>query len=199
MLTDFDSDYLACPTVIPHPVPRKTLNIDQVQKLLKANGTIAVLRHNKYGIDEAAAATNLMRELTFAGFVTVRQSHEDSRVVLGERPAWEVGACAPVRLSFGSKKKNADSNGGGGAHGAAASNGNGAKHDGSGLNGESAKKTWKLSFGDHEGDGGEMEDDLVDEDALLEASAPIVKPATATVRCVARKFSCLQESYTRQR
>lgn len=152
----------------------------QVLKLLKPNGKIAVVPHDGDASDSTTLAT-LTRELTFSGFVAVSQSTGDSRVIIGERPAWEVGASAPVRLSFAKKKPEANS-----AAVTAAANGSGSNGV---SNGNGQKKTWKLALDDDvEGNGTGMEDDLVDEDALLEASAPVVKRVTESVS--GERLSC---------
>ncbi len=115
----------------------------------------------------------MKRALTFAGFLRVAPCPEEARVLTGERAAWEAGASAPVRLSFGGGKPAETSNG----------SQNGSQNGGGGVatsNGGGAKKTWKLALDDDE-DGDAGGDDLVDEDALLESSAP-VKRATEVVR-----------------
>lgn len=115
----------------------------------------------------------MKRALTFAGFLRVAPCPEDAHVLTGERAAWEAGASAPVRLSFGGGKPAETSNG----------SQNGSQNGGGGVatsNGGGAKKTWKLALDDDE-DGDAGGDDLVDEDALLESSAP-VKRATEVVR-----------------
>lgn len=120
------------------------------------------------------------RSLTFAGFVGVAPSKEDARVFQGQRVAWEAGASAPVRLSFAKPAAN-----GNGAVAPPVANGVG-NGIGSAKGGE--KKTWKLALDDDDGDGvfgagggDDDDDDLVDEDALLDASAP-VKRANESVR-----------------
>lgn len=159
----------------------------QVVKLLKAGGKVNVAFR---GDDAAAAAVK--RALSFAGFLKVAPCPEDSRVLTGERAAWEAGASAPVRLSFGNPAATAavaTSNGNGSSvvasktgngprNGAVASNGNGGE--------PSAKKTWKLALEDDDDDegvegglGGGGDDDLVDEDALLESSAPVKRASEA--------------------
>lgn len=106
-------------------------------------------------------------------------------MIIGERPAWEIGASAPVRLSFKKKKQETNtavetavnrrsSNGSNGV-----SNGNG-------------QKTWRLIMDDDSTeDGTGMKDDLVDEDALLEASAPVVKRVTESVSCMCVSCVCV--------
>lgn len=131
--------------------------------------------------DDAAA---VKRALTFAGFLKVAPCPEDARVLTAERAAWEAGASAPVRLSFGkpAAAAAATSTGNGSVvavkngsqNGAVAStNGNGAP--------PAAKKTWKLALDDddEDGGGGGGDDDLVDEDALLESSAPVKRASEA--------------------
>lgn len=154
---------------------------------------------------KADAAAETKRALTFAGFVGVSFVPEDERVLQGRRAAWEAGASAPVRVSFrkpaataattatagvnGGSAKNASTNG--------VSNGNGVAPPA-----PAAKKTWKLALDDDDDGGGgfgggggsgmfgvgaggeDGEDDLVDEDALLEGSAP-VKRASELVRAFA--------------
>ncbi|CAN0348513.1 unnamed protein product, partial [Ectocarpus sp. 13 AM-2016] len=111
-------------------------------------------------------AAALKRALTFAGFLNVAANPEDPRVLSGERAAWETGASAPVRLSFGASK-NGSRNG---------TNGNGPAAAATAA----ASKTWTLALDDDEdGAGGGEDDDLIDEDALLESSAP-VKRASET-------------------
>lgn len=123
--------------------------------------------------DGAAA---IKRALTFAGFLKVTPHAQDDRVFTGERAGWEAGASAPVRLSFAKPAAAAPAAAAaaknGSQNGAASSNGNG--------NGSAAKKTWKLALDDDE-DGGAGDDDydLVDEDALLESSAPVKRASEA--------------------
>lgn len=149
--------------VSPPPPAKKSRGI-QVVKLLKAGGKVNVAASSQGG--EAAAAA-LRRALTFAGFLNVAANPEDPCVLTGERAAWETGASAPVRLSF-SASKNGSLN---------RPNGNG-----SGAAAAATSKTWKLALDDdEEGAGGAEDDDLIDEDALLESSAP-VKRASETVR-----------------
>lgn len=121
-------------------------------------------------------AAAVKRALTFAGFLRVAPCPEDARVLAGERAAWEAGASAPVRLSFGGGKPAQTSNGLRNGSRNGSQNGGGAATS----NGGGAKKTWKLALDDDE-DGETGGDDLVDEDALLESSAP-VKRATEVVR-----------------
>lgn len=176
--------------------------IQQVLKLLKVGGKAAVVVSSAIGgggDNTATVMTTTMtttkRELTFAGFVSVSVSSKDERIVFGERPAWAVGASAPVRLSFKSKPQNVEASklAAGVATATAAVNGNsnGTNVAANGTGSVGKKATWKLAlddddvgggmFGEAVGDGGEgEEDDLVDEDALLEASAP-VKRTTETV------------------
>lgn len=135
-------------------------------KLLKAGGNVNVAASSQGGEADAAA---LKRALTFAGFLNVADNPEDPRVLSGERAAWETGASAPVRLSFGASK-NGSRNG---------PNGNGSAAVATAA---AASKTWKLALDDdQDGAGGAEDDDLIDEDALLESSAP-VKRASETVR-----------------
>ncbi|CAB1110171.1 unnamed protein product [Ectocarpus sp. CCAP 1310/34] len=139
----------------------------EVVKLLKAGGNVNVAASPEGG--EVAAAAALKRALTFAGFLNVAANPEDPRVLSAERAAWETGASAPVRLSFGASK-NGSRNG---------TNGNGPPPAATAA---AANKTWKLALDDDEdGAGGGEDDDLIDEDALLESSAP-VKRASETVR-----------------
>lgn len=136
---------------------------------------------------DAATTLNSNRTLTFTGFVNVAQSSQDERVLVGERAAWEAGASAPVRLSFAKKPKVEAP-----TAVAATSVGNGSsgsRSSGTGrvANGAPAVKTWKLALDDDDDGGGGMfgaggggaggDDDLVDEDALLENSAPVKRPA----------------------
>lgn len=138
----------------------------QVVKLLKVGGKVNVAFRG----DDAAT---VKRALTFAGFLKVAPCPEDGRVLAGERAAWETGASAPVRLSFAKPAAAAAAAvKNGSLNVALASNGNGAP----------AKNTWKLALDDDDDDEGGMgggEDDLVDEDALLESSAPVKRASEA--------------------
>ncbi|CAM9665568.1 unnamed protein product, partial [Ectocarpus fasciculatus] len=142
---------------------------------LKAGGKVNVAASSQGG--EAAAAA-LKRALTFAGFLKVAANPEDSCVLSGERAAWETGASAPVRLSFGASKNGSrnGTNGNGSAAAAAAA----------------PSKTWKLAMDDgEEGAGGEEDDDLIDEDALLESSAPVKRASeTAGDGCATKRRAC---------
>lgn len=122
-------------------------------------------------VEVETAATITKRALTFAGFMGVGPHVGEARVFSGKRPAWEVGASAPLRLS--SRKV---------ATALPVANGaNGSEGDGqTSLPAQSSKATWKISLEDDDGFGGGGDDDLVDEDALLDASAP-VKRATEKV------------------
>lgn len=176
-------------------------------KLLKAGGKVHVAPPASLpdgsGDDAAEAFAARKRALTFAGFLKVAPCPEDDRVLSGERAAWDTGASAPVRLSF--KKPSATA--------AAVTNGNGstpaAKNGSQNGNGSAAaSKTWKLALDDDEdGEGGGVgsvfggpgvgdegdDDDLVDEDALLEGSAP-VKRASETVS--ASHVTCHKQAFT---
>ncbi|CBJ31697.1 conserved unknown protein [Ectocarpus siliculosus] len=150
--------------------------LGQVVKLLKAGGNINVAASSQGG--EAAAAA-LKRALTFAGFLNVAANPEDPRVLSGERAAWETGASAPVRLSFGASKN--DSRNGTNGNGPAAA-----------ATAAAANKTWKLALDDDEdGAGGGEDDDLIDEDALLESSAPVKRASeTAGDGCATKRRAC---------
>ena len=138
----------------------------------------------------ATATAASKRPLTFAGFIEVAPSPEDGRVLIGKRAPWNAGASAPVRVSFRKTTKPAEAEAAAAAAGvgpgAVAANG---VSNGNGSGDRSAapavvKKTWMLALDDDEGGmfgGGGEEDDLVDEDALLESSAP-VKRASEAVR-----------------
>ncbi|CAN0266602.1 unnamed protein product, partial [Hapterophycus canaliculatus] len=166
--------------------------LGQVLKLLKAGGKVHVASptslQGSSGDDagataDAVAATK--RALTFAGFLKVAPCSEDDRVLSGERAAWDTGASAPVRLSFSKPSVAAAVSNGSGSTAAAAAAA-AAKNDPQNGNGSAASsKTWKLALDDEEDDegsggrgvfgsgGGDEDDDLVDEDALLESSAPV--------------------------
>eukprot|EP00752_Nemacystus_decipiens_P006675 g6002.t1 len=160
--------------------------LGQVVKLLKAGGKVNVAFQG----DDAAAAT-VKRAITFAGFLKVAPCLEDGRVMTGERAAWEAGASAPVRLSFGKPAVGTGNGNGslalknGSRNGTVVSSGNGAP-----------VKTWKLALDDDDDDGrgvggGEGEDDLVDEDALLESSAPVKRASeTEGGGCATRRRAC---------
>lgn len=113
------------------------------------------------------------RALMFAGFVEVAVSTKNERVLVGERPKWICGASAPFRRPIRKPENNSS---------AAAAVTLPVKGVSAVANGDSStppaeKKTWKLVMDDDdggvfgEGEGGD--DDLVDEDSLLESSAPI--------------------------
>ena len=124
----------------------------QVLKLLKARGQVNVV------FESGAASTSSKRRLTFAGFVGVTPSTQDERVLLGQRASWEPGASAPVRLPIRKPGANVET--------------------GNSTIPPAEKKTWKLAIdGDDDGGvfgaGADSDDDLVDEDALLESSAPV--------------------------
>ncbi|CAM9501631.1 unnamed protein product [Ectocarpus sp. 4 AP-2014] len=147
-----------------------------VVKLLKAGGNVNVAASSQGGEADAAA---LKRALTFAGFLNVAANPEDPRVLIGERAAWETGASAPVRLSFAASK-NGSRNG---------PNGNGSAAVATGA---AANETWKLALDDdEEGAGGGEDDDLIDEDALLESSAPVKRASeTAGDGCATKRRAC---------
>lgn len=171
------------------------LSVPQVLKLLKAGGKVNVAIA---GV--GATISNSKRTLTFAGFVNVVQSSQDERVLVGVRAAWDAGASAPVRLSFAKKPKvevpsaaTSASNGSSRSGGSGIAANGGSNGTGGGANGGGAVKTWKLALDDDDDDnddgggvfgagagGDDDDDDLVDEDALLENSAP-VKRATESV------------------
>lgn len=115
-------------------------------------------------------ADTVKRALTFAGFLKVAPCAQDDRVFTGERAGWEAGASAPVRLSFVKPAATATAAAKNGAQNGVSSNDNGS----------ATKKTWKLALDDDE-DGGEdgNDSDLVDEDALLEISAPVKRASDA--------------------
>lgn len=113
------------------------------------------------------------RALMFAGFVEIAVSTMNERVLVGERPKWKCGASATFRHPIGSPGKNL---------GTAAAVTLSVKGVSSVTNGDSRappaeKKTWKLVMDDDDGgvfgDDGGGDDDLVDEDSLLENSAPV--------------------------
>ncbi|CAM9216807.1 unnamed protein product [Scytosiphon promiscuus] len=86
--------------------------LGQVVKLLKPGGKVHVASSQGAGGDDAGdALATKKRALTFAGFLKVAPCPEDGRVLSGERPTWEAGASAPVRLSF-SKPTRAEMEGG---------------------------------------------------------------------------------------
>ncbi|CAN0031557.1 unnamed protein product [Pylaiella littoralis] len=153
--------------------------LGEVSKLLKVGGKVNVALEE----DGGGAAAVVKRALTFAGFLKVAPSAQDDRVFTGERAGWEAGASAPVRLSFGKPTATATVAAiNGSQNGAASSNGNGS----------AATKTWKLGLDDDE-DGGadENDDDLVDEDALLESSAPVKRASEADDGgCATKRRAC---------
>lgn len=141
------------------------------------------------------AAVSTKRALTFAGFIEIAPSPEDGRVLVGKRAPWDAGASAPVRVSF-RRTKPAPAP----ANGVSVSNGGGGG-DRSVQAAQPVKKTWTLSLDDdddegEEGGGGMFgaggvgedgeDDDLVDEDALLEGSAPVKRVSEAVRRVCSR-------------
>lgn len=170
----------------------------KVLKLLKAGGKVSVVVSPADTI-AAAAAASTKRDLTFTGFIEVAPSPEDGRVLVGKRAPWDAGASAPVRVSF-RKTKPAPAPAPAAANGVSVSNGGGG-----GVNPpvqvvQPVKKTWTLSLDDDDDDGeegggmfgaggggGDGEDeDLVDEDALLEGSAPVKRASEAVRRVCSR-------------
>lgn len=151
--------------------------VEQVLKLLKPSGKVAaVVVEDSDGVGGELVTK---RALTFAGFLSVTAYPGESRLVTGERPEWAMGASAPVRLTFRKPVTvSADSND---ASDEAKGKGNAASEDG-------GTSKWKVSLDDDDvglANGG-GDDDLVDEDALLEASAP-VKRASEQVSQISRR------------
>lgn len=109
------------------------------------------------------------RALMFAGFVEVVVSSSNERVLVGERPKWICGASAPFRLPMSSPTTAAALT--------LPAMGVSSVTNGNSRAPPAEKKTWKLVMDDDDGDGfgadAGGDDDLVDEDSLLESSAPV--------------------------
>ncbi|CAM9594828.1 unnamed protein product [Ascophyllum nodosum] len=143
--------------------------LEEVLKLLKARGQVNVV------FESGAASTSSKRRLTFAGFVGVTPSTQDERVLLGQRASWEPGASAPVRLPIRKPGANVET--------------------GNSTIPPAEKKTWKLAIdGDDDGGvfgaGADSDDDLVDEDALLESSAPVKRTNQNADSCATKRRAC---------